>query len=145
MREFANQLNLELRKQLPELEALLEKVNDRWVYEDGMYRYYHHSYKVFHLQEHTQLMVEALKRLAPDYAFNREFEWIVVAGTGREFRLDMNLDWPMHADPIVRAFLHARYFLEMAVKYGKAVPDDGYKLLPSGYAALLYLYTHLHR
>jgi hypothetical protein len=41
--------------------------------------------------------------------------------------------------PIVEAFLHARYFLEMAVRYGrelKATPMP----LPSGLAALLYLY-----
>ena len=141
-REFANKLNLELRRQLHELEVLLDKVNDRWVYEDGMYRYYHHSYKVFHLQQYTLLMEQALQKLAPDKELNQEFNRIVQAGIGKEFTLDMNVDWATHADPVVLAFLHAKYFLEQAVKYGKAVSDEGYGLLPSGYAALLYLYNN---
>jgi hypothetical protein len=40
--------------------------------------------------------------------------------------------------PILEAFFHARFFLEMAVRYAhiEAPPQ----LLPSGYAALLYLF-----
>lgn len=40
--------------------------------------------------------------------------------------------------PILEAFFHARFFLEMAVRYAdlQAPPQP----LPSGYAALLYLF-----
>ena len=31
-----------------------------------------------------------------------------------------NDDWPRHARPLVEAFLHAKYFVEMMVKYGRA-------------------------
>lgn len=40
--------------------------------------------------------------------------------------------------PILEAFFHARYFLEMAVRYaGLEAPPQA---LSSGYAALLYLF-----
>ena len=40
--------------------------------------------------------------------------------------------------PILEAFFHARFFLEMAVRHAhlESPPSP----LPSGYAALLYLY-----
>jgi len=41
--------------------------------------------------------------------------------------------------PIIEAFQHARYFLDMTVKYGKEL-DEEPTMLPSGYAALLELY-----
>ena len=41
--------------------------------------------------------------------------------------------------PILEAFFHARYMLEMAVKYGKEL-DRPPNCLPSGWAAFLYLY-----
>jgi hypothetical protein len=41
---------------------------------------------------------------------------------------------------MLEAFFHARYFLEMAVKYGRELELPP-TLLPSGWAALLYLYN----
>jgi hypothetical protein len=41
--------------------------------------------------------------------------------------------------PIVEAFFHARFFLEMAVRYGNEL-DKAPHMLPSGWAALFYLY-----
>ena len=41
--------------------------------------------------------------------------------------------------PIVEAFFHAKYFLEMAVRYGRTLESPPRKL-PSGWAAFLYLY-----
>jgi hypothetical protein len=40
----------------------------------------------------------------------------------------------------LEAFFHARYVLEMAVKYGDDL-DEPTNLLPSGWAGLLYLYN----
>ena len=42
-------------------------------------------------------------------------------------------------EQIVEAYLHAHYFLEMAVRYGKTLKEPPIQL-PSGWAALLYLY-----
>jgi len=39
---------------------------------------------------------------------------------------------------LLEAFFHARYFLEMAIRYADL--SDPPRPLPSGYAALLYLY-----
>ena len=52
---------------------------------------------------------------------------------------DANKDWQATTRPILETFFHARYFLEMAYRYGQELrsPSD---ILPSGYAALLYLY-----
>jgi hypothetical protein len=41
--------------------------------------------------------------------------------------------------PIIEAFFHARYMLEMAVSYGKELERPP-SVLPSGWAALLYLF-----
>lgn len=41
--------------------------------------------------------------------------------------------------PIVEAFFHARFFVEMAVKYGSELTEPP-QPMPGGWAALLYLY-----
>jgi hypothetical protein len=38
-----------LQAQLPELEALLSQCSNHWGYEDPIYRFYHHSFKVYGL------------------------------------------------------------------------------------------------
>jgi hypothetical protein len=48
--------------------------------------------------------------------------------------------WLSETRPIIEAFFHARYFLEMAVHYGQAL-DKPPNAMPSGWAALLYLYN----
>jgi hypothetical protein len=63
----------------------------------------------------------------------------VSQGTGKKFVLDHNNRWLKVTRPIVEAFFHARYMLEMAVKYGKELERPP-NCLPSGWAAFLYLY-----
>jgi hypothetical protein len=58
---------------------------------------------------------------------------------GREFSQDDNAHWVERTAPIVEAFLHARYFLEMAAKYAVELEEPP-QLMPSGWAALLSLY-----
>jgi len=48
--------------------------------------------------------------------------------------------WDASTRPLLEAFFHARYFLEMAVKYGAEL-DEPPTTLPSGWAGLLYLYN----
>ncbi len=128
-----------IRQHAPELRRVLDEANDEWVYEDGMYRYYHQSWKVFDLQSATQMMADALATIAPEgRAFGGFFTDILQQGTGREFSLADNQHWLERAGPVVQAFLHARYFVEMATKYaGLAEPPQP---MPSGWAALLCLY-----
>ena len=131
---FAN-----LKAALPRLQALLDKYNGHWEYEDRVYRFYHVSFKVYDLQAGTTSITAALQALAPDRELHKWYRQIVAEGTGKTFTLDHNNRWLKETRPIVEAFFHARYMLEMAVKYGKEL-DRPPQLLPSGWAALLYLY-----
>ena len=127
----------EITTHLPQLKAVLDTVSKEWVYEDYLYRFYHHSFKVFYLQDHTNTIVMALRTLSPE-PLDPKFEAIVADGTGHQFSLDVNRRWLEATRPIVEAFLHAKYFLEMVVKY--APSEDHHSFLPSGFAAVLTLY-----
>jgi hypothetical protein len=127
-----------LKERLPDLRALLEESSRHWGYEDPVYRFYHHSFKVFALQNQTEKIVSALRSLLPSRPLNARFLQIVGEGTRKEFSPDMNAAWEHNTRPILEAFFHSRFFLEMAVRYADlpAPPNP----LPSGWAALLCLY-----
>lgn len=125
---------------LPELKKLLKACASPWGYEDSVYRFYHQSFKVFRLQDETLRIHDALRALAPGLDLNPWFLEIVRKGTGRSFSSETNKRWLAETRPILEAFFHAKYFLEMVVRYGK-VPDPGTSFMPSGWAALLYLYN----
>lgn len=139
-RENANKLLLNIKQNLPKLETLLARVESHWGMEDGLYRFYHQSFKVYQLQHETGEIHRALQDLLPDRSMNRWFSEIVAQGTGCEFEVSHNQDWLRHTRPIVEAFFHAHYFLKMAVKYGKEL-DNAPDSLPSGWAAVLYLFN----
>ncbi len=128
--------NLHLRQS--DLTALLESCSSHWGFEDPIYRFYHQSFKVYALQDQTLRIVHVLESLAPVRPLNPWFREIIEQGTGRSFRQEDNKDWPRATRPILEAFFHARFFLEMAVRY--ATVQQPPSPLPSGYAALLYLY-----
>jgi hypothetical protein len=127
-----------LHRGQPELVSLLAAANDHWGFEDPVYRFYHQSFKVYWLQERTLAMVEALASLLPQRALHPWFVEIVDAGTGRVFSEAHNADWACVTRPILEAFFHARFFVEMAVRY--AGVEEPPSTLPSGYAALLEVY-----
>jgi hypothetical protein len=131
---FAN-----LKSSLPALTKLLAESGGHWAYEDTVYRFYHQSWKAYRAQERTQDIVKALQALASDRALNEEFMRTVSEGTGKTFQPAHNERWHEVTRPMLEAFFHARYFLEMAVRYGKEL-DSPPIMLPSGWAALPYLY-----
>lgn len=133
------QLLQAIKANLPELKKLLEEYSSHWGYEDPIYRFYHHSYKVVWLQDHTTKIVESLKKLMPDLPLNEQFMEIYKSGTGKAFSPAWNKDWDTHTRPIVEVFFHAKYFLEMAIKYGEEL-ETAVNTLPSGWASVLYLY-----
>lgn len=139
-RQEVQQTFANLRASLPELEKLLRDCQSHWGYEDAIYRFYHHSFKVYSLQETTSAIVAALQSLAPDRKLNESFLDIVRDGTGKTFEREHNRRWLEVTRPIVEAFFHARYFLEMAVRYGKELKQPP-RQLPSGWAAFLHLYN----
>ena len=139
-RPEVRELFKKLQAQLPALEELLTQCSNHWGYEDPIYRYYHHSFKVYGLQDQTTKIVQALQALAPQIRLNDQFLRIVEEGTGKVFKSSDNRRWDSVTRPILEAFFHARFFLQMAVKYGKEL-DVPPQALPSGWAAVLYLYN----
>ncbi len=139
-RQEVQEMVANLRASLPAFEKLLGDCQSHWGYEDPVYRFYHHSFKVYSLQETTTAIVAALQSLAPERTLNESFMAIVRDGTGKEFEREHNRRWLEVTRPIVEGFFHARYFLEMAVRYGRQLKQPP-RQLPSGWAAFLYLYN----
>src|SRR5438132_2668696 len=108
-----------IHEKLGDLDKLLEKCSGQWGYEDPIYRFYHQSFKVYALQETTQEIVANLEVLAPHLELNLDFTEIIEQGTGKVFSIEHNDNWLAITRPIVEAFFHARYMLEMVCKYGR--------------------------
>src|SRR5207253_6566183 len=128
-----------IHEKLGDLDKLLEKCSGQWGYEDPIYRFYHQSFKVYALQETTQEIVANLEVLAPHLELNLDFTEIIEQGTGKVFSIEHNDNWLAITRPIVEAFFHARYMLEMVCKYGRNLMEPQ-SILPSGWAAVLTLY-----
>ncbi len=128
-----------IKANLPQLQSLLTVFLDE--YQDGVYRFYHQSFKVYSLQEHTLKAIKIFKTIAEstNSQLNRSFDAIVASGTGVQFSLDHNKDWMLNTRPIVEAFLHTKYFLEMMVEVVGEM-DSAQTILPGGWASILELY-----
>ena len=113
------QLLQNIKARSPELAKLLEKVSSHWYAEDGFYRFYHQSFKVYRVQAYTVEVVEALRSLLPDRPLTEWFEQIVREGTGKQFRREHNERWLAETRPILEAFFHARTMLELPSATGK--------------------------
>lgn len=112
-------------------------------YEDGVYRFYHHSFKVYRVQQNTRRAVALFRKIGEPLG-NRNslsdlFEDITRDGTERRFRMQHNRDWPHHSRPIVEAFQHARYFVDMMLLSAREL-ETAPQILPSGWASVLHLY-----
>jgi hypothetical protein len=81
---------------------------------------------------------DLIPNLLPNRPLNEWFLEIVSQGTGKIFTPEANADWCRTTRPMLEAFFHARFFLEMAIRYSDLAEPP--RPLPSGYAALLYLY-----
>lgn len=135
------QLLANIKAAMSKLQQIYADTSDHWVYEDGIYRYFHGSYKVYYrLQPATELIVEALNSVSPNGPIkDKYFNKIIKNGTGKTFSLAHNARWFQYTTPMLTAFFMARFMLEMAIKYGQEL-DEVPQILPSGWAALLYLY-----
>lgn len=140
---FPDQLLRNIKSSYPELRKLLKEINSHWCYEDRVYRFYHGSFKVYYLQYETRRIVEALKKLAPEgFVFCSTFQDLMKKGAGnKKWKQSHNMNWERHTRIFLEAFFHAKYFLEMAVKYGKVL-DEAPTIMPSGWAAILSLYQN---
>jgi hypothetical protein len=110
--------------------------------DDGIYRFYHGSFKVYwRLQPLTLHLVEMFRKLSPHEikTLDELFEEIISAGTGQTFDLSHNENWSVHTRPIVEAFMHASWFLDQLVIASDLECPPA--LLPEGWAAVLHLYN----
>jgi len=127
---------------LPELEALLTDVQDPLTYEERLYRLSYQSWKIYELQGLMREIARLLAAIAPEgSSFSSAFQELLDACPGEvRFEATHNEAWTQHTRVFVEAFLHTKFFLEMAVTYSRrlaAPPTEG---LPFGRAALLCLY-----
>jgi len=129
-----------IKAKLPDLRALRDRMSGHWEYEDTVYRFYHGSFKVYYVQRLTLEIVDALQAILPDRPLNKRFLDIVSDGTGKEFTVEVNNRWDAATRPLIEAFFHARYFLEMTVKYGEELEEPPVPF-PSGWASVLYLFN----
>jgi hypothetical protein len=127
---------------LPTLEALLMEVQDPLTYEDSLYRFYYESWKVYDLQSLTREIERRLAAIAPGgRPFCAAFQELMAAGAvAVRFEAAHNEAWTQHTRAFVEAFLHAKFFLEMAVAYSRTLTAPLTTGLPFGWAALLRLY-----
>ena len=134
------QLLHNIKRRLPELKSLLNKINGYWYQEDCIYRFYHSSFKIYFIQDLTEEIVSALKSLAPkETVFDAYFEEIYKEGTGKKFSSRYNKKWTRHTRPMVECLFHAKYILEMIVKYGTKLKEPS-KIIQSGWGIVLYFY-----
>lgn len=132
------QLLENLRTYCQELRVLLDKCSGEWGFDDPIYRFYHQSFKVYYLQDRTLQIVRALEQLSPERPLHPSFREIIEQGTGKVFELADNRNWTPTTRPILEAYFHARFFLDVAIRCADI--EEPPTFLPSGYAALLYLY-----
>jgi len=133
-----NGLLQNIKKNLPELKKVLEEVKGI-DYEDAFYRFYHHSFKAYYIQGYTTEIVKVLTSVSPSSEIeNEDFKQILKEGT-KDWKHEHNSGWHKEVRPILEAYFHARYFLEMAIKYGEKY-DIAPHVMDYGWAAVLYLY-----
>ena len=93
-----------IKQQLPKLEELLAEVESHWGIEDGFYRFYHQSFKVYQVQQTTEKICKTLQNLLPNRPMNEWFCKIIAEGTGQKFEMSHNQDWLHHTRPISKHF-----------------------------------------
>lgn len=141
IQELNGVLLANIKAKLPELEELENKITRCEQDIDHVYRFYHHSFKVYYLQNFTKMIVDLLNSLAPpEIKFNDLFLEILKDGTGKEFEMSHNREWAKHTRPILEAYFHAKQFLTVAIKNGKEL-EVAPEMLPSSWALLLYYYN----
>jgi len=138
--EEEQKLVTNIKEQLPALEKLLTEASGQWGYEDPIYRFYHQSFKVYDVQKVTRRVLENLQSLAPHLSMNKWFMQIVSSGTVKEFTPKDNDDWTNITRPVVEAFFHAHYMLEMVCKYGAQL-SGAVTRIPTGWGSVLYLFN----
>ena len=136
--ERINALFLRIKARLPELEERARTLQE--AEEDGIYRLYHGSVKVFYLQDPVKAAFALIQEIGgEDDPPHFEYARIVEAGTAHKFSATTNENWDAETKPILEAFWHTQYFIKMMVKYART-PERVQSPLQPGMAAVPYLF-----
>jgi hypothetical protein len=138
--ERINALLSRIKARMAEIDALVAEFADQWAEEDGVYRFYHQSMKVFHLQAPVRKAFKLISEIGGEE--DQPNEWycqIVKEGTEHDFNEQTDDDWLAQTRPIREAFWHTKYFLTMMAKYGKEL-ETVTMPIASGWAAVLCLF-----
>lgn len=138
-----NDLLPRIKAKLPELEHWLGDRDLARGEENGVYRFYHQSHKVFYLQDATVAGFKLIEEIGGEA--DQPCFWytdIVKEGTGREMGERTNENWLAETRPILEAFWHTKYFIQMMVEYGRKLEPSDTILhgMDYGWAAVLYLF-----
>jgi hypothetical protein len=108
---------------------------------DLVYRFYHQSFKVFGMVQKIRDANKLFSDLAPETTFlNQWYVKITRTALAKKFEgSDTNHRWLETTLPVMQAFWHAKYFLEQMLIAADEL-DEAPQILPSGWAAVLYLY-----
>lgn len=138
--ESSDKLLANIKENKAEIEKLLDVF--RQFEEDYVYRFYHQSFKVFGAAAQIKQAVELFQKIAPDSSpLNEWFSSIAKEAIGKEFDfVKTNQIWLSETRPILEAFWHSKYFLEQMLIAADEL-ETSPQLLPSGWAAVLYLYN----
>ena len=128
-----------IKANLPEIENLYSVFKS--YEEDYVYRFYHQSFKVFGAIEEIKKARDLFEKIAPDgISLNHWYCRIADEATRKSFDWEKtNPKWLDETRPILEAFWHSKYFLEQLLHYGAELQKSP-QILPSGWAAVLYLY-----
>lgn len=146
---FATDPLSNIKAKLPVLETWLAEISRPYDEEDAVYRFYHQSYKIFErFQGPTEEGFQLIKEIGGDGTTVSEWyleiyqdgtRYHSVVEVTRATGEDMNEHWLKYARPILEAFWHTKYFIEMMVRYGKKL-EFAPTVMSSGWAAILALY-----
>lgn len=141
-REAGDKLLFRLKDHLSVLKELKESLDGHWGVEDTYYRFFHHSFKVYHAQGYIEKFQKIITEIAEKnehYRLNESFVKILNEGLVGNFDLEHNKEWEKYTRPQIEALLHVSKMTDLMVKYAEEL-DENPTILPSGYAAVLYLF-----
>lgn len=127
-----------IKQHLPEIKKLAEYLHGPTA-TDRLYRYFHHSLKVYALQEMTEKAVELLQSVAPSLPLAPLLTIPVARGTGMKFDMSHNASWTWRALWITQAFLLVREVVDQVVASGETL-SEAPSSLPSEWALVLEVY-----
>ena len=110
--------------------------------EDAVYRFFHQSFKVFHVQKTLkaahQLITEIGGNVDRPFAY---FQDTIKAGTEGKFDGERtNAHWKAATERILKALWLTKYFLTQMVRHARTL-ESAVQFMPPGWAAVLYLYN----